>query len=581
MKIYINFKFLLFFSISFLKIFIIHTECQKDIPILTSNGCKMQYCTTSQFDSGECSVNNAIIKTQWLNDIILFDLDKFRYGSFTINSKGDLIYLSSVEDMKIRLFYWIKRDGSFHFVNENGEAIPSKTLLVQNGDSFPKRYESQIISVLANNNEEYLLSISLWEGSIEYYNLENLDYSFFLAMVFTNYDIHSFLGNLFEIKNGDTREYLHTFIGQEKTDRSHRNFFLISQKYSFSSNRIELNNGYSINKKLQKRIDGSSISRIVSHFQINSNLFVLFYLNKNNNNFEFIIEIYDNNLELKNSLTIGNIEDDYFPYRYEGVFYKGIYIKSNIGAFMFYKSQTNLVPRIRIFEIINAYSFTEKFDFNLNSPVDLNTGPILNDMIKINEKRFSFISSSNDREKLYIILFDFYDNDRKIKERIYKINLYDLYNYKIYRELTTILYNNFLTLSASACNNSICNDSSDYFSFITIFGYINGTNSNINISNFLSEFDVINNNNENNLIDAILENIKIDNNIFGYEFEKKIKLITIPEELNFYNIEDGVETQVNEDEILNHDYKISQNNNIKLGNKTYNFEFQSISQDQK
>ena len=541
----------------------------------------MQYCTKSQFDSGECSVNNAIIKTQWLNDIILLDFNKFRYGSFTINSNGDMIYLCSVENMKIRLFYWINRDGSFHFVNENGEGIPTKTLLVQNGDSFPKRYESQIISVLANNNEEYLLSISLWEGSIEYYNLENFDCSFFLSMDFTNYDIHSYLGNLFEIKNGDTREYLHTFIGQEKTDRSQNNFFLISQKYSFSSNRIELNNGYSINKKLQKIIDNNSISRIVSYFEINSNLFVIFYLNKNNynNNFEFIIELYDNNFNSKKTLTIGNIEDNYFPYRYEGVFYKGIYIKSNIGAFLFYKSQTNLVPQIKIFEISNTYSFTEKFDFNLNSLVDLNTGPILNDMIKINEKRFSFISSSNDREKLYIILFDFYDNDRKIKERIYKINLYDLYNYKIYRELTTILYNNFLTLSASACNTEACDQNSNYFSFIIIFGYINGTNSNINISNFLSEFDVINNNNENNLIDVILENIKIDNNIFGYEFEKKIKLITIPEELNFYNIEDGVETQVNEDEILNHDYKISQNNNIKLGNKTYSFEFQSISQE--
>ena len=36
----------------------------------------MQYCSKSQFDNGECSINNTIIKTQWLNDIILFDFDK-------------------------------------------------------------------------------------------------------------------------------------------------------------------------------------------------------------------------------------------------------------------------------------------------------------------------------------------------------------------------------------------------------------------------------------------------------------------------------------------------------------------------
>ena len=95
---------------------------------------------------------------------------------------------------------------------------------------------------------------------------------------------------------------------------------------------------------------------------------------------------------------------------------------------------------------------------------------------------------------------------------------------------------------------------------------------NINISHYLSEFNDINNNNEN-LIDVLLENIKIDNNIFGYEFEKKIKLIKIPEELNFYNIENGTKIQVNEGGILEYNYEISQNNNVKFGNITYNFEF--------
>ena len=144
---------------------------------------------------------------------------------------------------------------------------------------------------------------------------------------------------------------------------------------------------------------------------------------------------------------------------------------------MFYKSKTNPIPEFRIFEINNDYTFIEKYNFQLNSTEGLNlkTGAIFNDMIKINDNRFSFISSSNDREKLYIILFDFYDNDRRIKERIYQINLFDLYNYKIYKEITTIIYNNFLTLSASACNISTCDDNSDYYSFIIIFRYINGT----------------------------------------------------------------------------------------------------------
>ena len=361
----------------------------------------MKFCTKLEFDSGYCSVNNTIIKTQWLNDIILLDFDKFRYGAFTINSKGDMIYQCSSKITETRLFYWINKDGSFNFKNEYGEAIPTKTIIIQNAGIFPKRYESQIVSVLDNNNKEYLLSISLWEGSTEYYNLENMNYSIFPSINFTNYDIHTQIGALFEIKNGDTSNYLHTFIGQDKNDREQINFYLISQKYSFSSNIISLNNEYTINTILKKRLD--IISRIVSNFKINS-IFVYFYLNKIDDNYNFIIELYDNNLESKNSLTIGSIEDDYFPYRYDGVFSKGIYLKNNIGAFMFYKSQMNAISQFSIFEINNDYTFTEKYNFQLDSfeYLNLSTKAILNDMIKINDKRFSFMSSSNDRQRKII-----------------------------------------------------------------------------------------------------------------------------------------------------------------------------------
>ena len=52
----------------------------------------MIYCSKESLDSGECSVNNTIIKVQWLNDIISFDFEKLRYGAFAINSKGGMIY---------------------------------------------------------------------------------------------------------------------------------------------------------------------------------------------------------------------------------------------------------------------------------------------------------------------------------------------------------------------------------------------------------------------------------------------------------------------------------------------------------
>lgn len=53
-----------------------------------------------------------------------------------------MIYECSVENTKIKLFYLIKYDGSFYFKNDNGESIPTKIIIVQNGDNIGKRYES-------------------------------------------------------------------------------------------------------------------------------------------------------------------------------------------------------------------------------------------------------------------------------------------------------------------------------------------------------------------------------------------------------------------------------------------------------
>ena len=176
MWLYINGNFLesiLFFSIFFSKLLYSHCECKRDEPIQTTSGCQLKYCSKSQFDSEECKIDNTIIKTQWLNDIIIFDSDKLRFGSFTINSKGDMIYECSVEEAKgIRIIYWLNKDGSFHFQDSNGKKIPAYTLVVRDNNNFPIRYDSQIISIFANNNKEYLISISLYTGMVELYDFE-------------------------------------------------------------------------------------------------------------------------------------------------------------------------------------------------------------------------------------------------------------------------------------------------------------------------------------------------------------------------------------------------------------------------
>ena len=139
---------------------------------------------------------------------------------------------STEEENGRRLFYWLNNDGSYYFENENGEKVPTKIIIVKDEDQFQRGYETQSLFISINNDDkEYLLSISLYKGYVELYNFENNNVNFVSTIDFTNYNIFSIKSIFMENNNGDSKEYLFTFIGQEKEDQEYNNFYLILQKY--------------------------------------------------------------------------------------------------------------------------------------------------------------------------------------------------------------------------------------------------------------------------------------------------------------------------------------------------------------
>ena len=71
-----------------------------------------------------------------------------------------------------------------------------------------------------------------------------------------------------------------------------------------------------------------------------------------------------------------------------------------------------------------------------------------------------------------------------------------------------------------------------------------------------------------------LQNYKI----FGYEISEKIRLISIPDEIIFYNVND-VNTKLSNGDILNKEYILKQNESLVKTNKYYYLEFQFIVQE--
>ena len=420
-----------------------------------------------------------------------------------------------------------------------------------------------------NSNKQYLASISSIFGYFELYDLEdeNLLISKLPTQNFTEHLIATIKDSLIELPNN---EYLYTFIGQNESE-----FLLYLQKYSFYDIDINQEN---LNEKWTRKTIERNIwySNMLSSFSLDENKIVLFYYDSMR---DMKIELLDENLNNNNSKIIdhANVTDDLI-----GLFYKCIYFTDNIGIFVYYINDQNPYPKILI-EKIQFYNCIDLFKFDLNDIIkeeeQFNTQPLLNDLIKINDKRFSLISSSKDKLVLYIILFDLYNNGQNIKIRLYKIDINNLYNYKIFSDISSIMYNNYLTLSMSACNSLKCEDEfeDNIFTVLLFFNYFNGSDYNFNISSYFENQENADNDDDDIIIP--FPNVsQIDNNIFGYQIMKRIKIISIPNEIILYsrNLADKSEIKEGDEINSNIDFIITPKNDTLKNDSTYFIEYQYL-----
>jgi hypothetical protein len=119
----------------------------------------------------------------------------------------------------VRLFYVLKKNGSFYFKNDYNQELSTKTIEVKDNGSPLQRYFSQVFLIKLNNNstnsnKQFLVSISSYYGYFELYDLEddNLLISKLSVLNFTQHIIATFRDSLIELPNS---EYLYTFIGQK------------------------------------------------------------------------------------------------------------------------------------------------------------------------------------------------------------------------------------------------------------------------------------------------------------------------------------------------------------------------------
>ena len=353
---------------------IIRTElnnCSIYTPLMMYNQCTIQYCSKEQFESKVCQVNNTIIKTQWLNNIITIGNTSFRYINFASYSNGDMVVeTTQYPQNSYRMFYGLKKNGRPLFINKttNGETPYYTTQVTNqtNGHSGKTEAVAEIIKFSEfGDGKEYFFSISKLDCYGEIFDFDNdLMYQKSVKS-FTKYTYTiTYRHAIVPYKTMSQNSYFYLF-GFIKSDNP--NSFTNS---TFNLYKIRFKSDTSFPNKNRDMSMPNAYGNIVSCFQTEKELFICFYLTK----FEDIY--YYNLLKVKENLS------ENITYSFKSIltsnidlnFYKCVHLKGEAGVFLYYDYVESVLYPIFLFKEFDTTEnkFIDYLPYYTNSSIELN-----------------------------------------------------------------------------------------------------------------------------------------------------------------------------------------------------------------
>ena len=444
-----------------------------------------------------------------------------QYVDFASFTNGDLILLSSSNPGSLkRYFYGIKKNGR-EFFNDTSfyNTLEVSIDTDQESDDYNNyRFEAEIFIAKINNgtnkDKEYLISIPKGKQFIELYIFEEKRIYRIKSITFLEQEVTNIRGAAFSF---DLNNSKYAFLAYKSTSN-----IIIFKKLCFNS--LEISKENTEIKTVSKSINiVPSLSCYITKLKYiicSSHKQGVSISQYSANSVEIIV--LDKNLEEKCTKTISFIHNDDLD-----SFIKCIHLKDEVGVFAyFYRySLVSYSPVLLFKEYNNAQNVLKDY-FQTKSRIDLDsyiTSKLvylssdtyfdyknnMNDIIKLSEKKICFITTSDSKEKLYIILLNIINNDNLII-RYYSLKMFDLYNYKLYSNIRIHSYNSLIAFAFSYIPKNEPNN--DHYTGFMIFSYPNGTDSDLILIDYL-----LNNNlAANNIIINLDKDIRIENNIFGY-----------------------------------------------------------------
>ena len=492
------------YSFIFKNIILCEEECLKKTPIKFGTECLAIYCSKSQFISGDCIISNSIIKTQWLNDIILLGEKDFRYINFITSSNGEMIlYTSAYPHSYNRIYYGINSNGNPLFKDSNGNSIFIIKKAAQTSSRFESITGNLIVTGDNDVNEEYLLSVGKGTSKTEILDYNNYDYKLTEINYSNTINISPeiYIGVFLSFIENNKNYYIFGTIYKKGS-----NYKLILIKFYFG---YDANGDFKYNK-ITESDDFDTLDRKLVYCYLNNlnsnNIIICMYVSKNAN---FTLLFLNSDLEFIKKIETSIISSELPSIN---IFFKFIHLKDNLDILAYYKGIKNDYPTLQLIETkISTYSYLAelKEEILLNQYI-YNSSATLCDFIKIRDDLVCLSGTSPNKEILIISLINFYE-EMEYNIRYYEVDFFNLYKHKFFRDMKLYLYNKYVVLGFSCCFQSSCNlTTEDHYSSLIFFSYPNSTERNLDIINHLKKEE------NNEIILDLFDKVTIDNNIFGF-----------------------------------------------------------------
>ena len=484
----------------------------RNLPFLSEGTC-ISNCSLENFTNKTCIIDNDIIKTQWINNLIFLSENSFNYINMAVTQENDLlIIISSYPASNTRILYGITKEGIGYF---NGNKIYSMEI---NDGKTMGRYESEMFMIkLADisNNKEYIMSVGKSVQYVEIYDLEskNIYFQEISTFFYQLYSIEQVIGAYLKLTTTDYNYYL---LGLLSLQFYHSETGIpILSLIKFRINSL----GTNVDKTYYKVEVYTYRSKIISCYEISTKYIICFYKDQDN---RYTIGAFSPNLELKKTEPVASADDN------ADKFFKCAHFYDEIGVFIYY-SNDNIPYAILLFKkyCMNSNSITEQYTRIEFNEYSFFYNITLNDIIKVSDKKIYFVAVSLDRTKLYIIsIYNYDQNDQnKIIQRIYEINSFKYSKYIFCSTIRLSIFNNYLAFFSDGDlgkNGTV--------SSLIIFSYPNSTD----IDNELTKYLLNNNDIKINNITLEAKNLcKIENNVFGHILTE-IKILSIDKTSNEY-----------------------------------------------